>query len=187
MTQNRKPPAYQEYAATILADRNFRLMALAERGLFFSMRLECWQNSEVPANENELAKYLGYEFSDIQQALTARVKSFFTANDSSFKCPELDDYRKHLEQQKARQSEGGKRGAAIVNSKSNKPTKQASASNSAMSSSNSQVPRRGESGSSVKLSSEKLSSEKQSQTQPLENCNIKDEWLSDYDRLSNGE
>lgn len=176
MTQNRKPPAYQEYAATILADRNFRLMTLAERGLFFSMRLECWQNSEVPATENELAKYLGYEFSDIQQALTARVKSFFSVNDRLFRCPELDDYRQHLEQQKARQSEGGKRGAAIVNGKSNKPRKQASASDSAMSSGNSQAPRRGEGESLVKLSSEK-----QSQTQPLEN-DVNDAWLNDYDK-----
>ena len=29
MTQNRKPPAYQEYAAAMLANRNFRLMTLA--------------------------------------------------------------------------------------------------------------------------------------------------------------
>jgi len=181
MTQNRKPPAYQEYAATILADRNFRLMTLAERGLFFSMRLECWQNSEVPAIENDLAKYLGYEVSEIQKALTLRVTSFFNLNNSLFNCPELDDYRQHLEQQKARQSEGGKRGAAIVNGKSNKPKKQASASDSTMLSSSSQVPRQGDGGSLVKLSSEK-----QSQNQPLENGNIQDEWVNDYDRASNG-
>ncbi|MDD2775937.1 MAG: hypothetical protein PHU06_08275 [Gallionella sp.] len=38
MTQNREPPAYQEYAATMLANKNFRLMSLEERGLFFTMR-----------------------------------------------------------------------------------------------------------------------------------------------------
>ena len=123
MTQNRKPPAYQEYAATILADRNFRLMTLAERGLFFSMRLECWQNNAVPAIENDLAKYLGSELSETQQAFTTRVKSFFTLNDGWFCCPELDDYRQHLDERKTKQSEGGKRGAAIVNGKSNKPRK----------------------------------------------------------------
>lgn len=181
MTQNRKPPAYQEYAATILADRNFRLMTLAERGLLFSMRLECWQNSEVPSIENDLAKYLGYEFSDIQNALTPRVKAFFNLNDSSFNCPELDDYRQHLAQQKAKQSEGGKRGAAIVNGKSSKPKKQTSAIDSTMLSGNPQVARQGEGGFLVKLSSEK-----QSQKQPLENVNIQDEWVSEYDRASNG-
>lgn len=181
MAQNRKPPAYQEYAATILADRDFRLMTLAERGLFFSMRLECWQNNAVPAIENDLAKYLGYELSDIQKTLTPRVKAFFNLNDSLFNCPELDDYRQHLEQQKARQSEGGKRGAAIVNGKSNKPKKQASATDSTMLSGNSQVARQGESGFLVKLSSEK-----QSQNQSLNNGNIQDEWVNEYDRASNG-
>ena len=176
MTQNRKPPAYQEYAATILADRNFRLMTLAERGLFFSMRLECWQNNAVPATENDLAKYLGSELSETQQAFTTRVKSFFTLNDGLFRCPELDDYRQHLDERKTKQSEGGKRGAAIVNGKSNKPRKQASASDSARLSGNSQAPRRGEGGSLVQLSTEK-----QSQTQPLEN-DVNDAWLKDYDK-----
>ena len=140
------------------------------------MRLECWQNSEVPATENELAKYLGYEFSEIQSALTKHVKSFFTLNNGSFYSPELEDYRQHLDQRKTKQSEGGKRGAAIVNGKSNKPRKQASASDSAMSSGNSQAPRRGEGESLVKLSSEK-----QSQPQPLEN-DVNDAWLNDYDK-----
>ena len=182
MTQNRKPPAYQEYAATILADRNFRLMTLAERGLFFSMRLECWQNSEVPAIENDLAKYLGYELSDIQKAFTNRVKSFFTLNNGSFISPELEDYRQYLDERKTKQSEGGKRGAAIVNGKQIKPTKQYSARDAAKPSSNLQVPRRGEGGSLVKLSTEK-----QSQTQPLGNGNNQDVWISDYERASDGE
>jgi len=149
MTQNRKPPAYQEYAVTILADKNFRLMTLAEWGLLFSMRLECWQNGEVPAIENELAKYLGFELSEIQTALTTRVKSFFMLNDSLFYSPELEDYRQHLDERKTKQSEGGKRGAAIVNGKSNKPRKQASSCDSARLSGNSQVPHRGEGGSLV--------------------------------------
>jgi uncharacterized protein YdaU (DUF1376 family) len=182
MTQNRKPPAYQEYAATILADRNFRLMTLAERGLFFSMRLECWQNGEVPAIDNDLAKYLGYEVSEIKIALTSRVKSFFMLNDSSFNSPELEDYRQHLDERKTKQSEGGRRGAAIVNGKSNKPAKRTSASDLAISSGDLQVPRRGNVGSLVKPSTEK-----QSQTQPLENGNNQDVWITDYERASKGE
>jgi uncharacterized protein YdaU (DUF1376 family) len=181
MAQNRKPPAYQEYAATILSDRNFRLMTLAERGLFYSMRLECWQNIEVPASENDLAKYLGYESSEIKNALSQRVKAFFNLNENLFKCPELDDYRQHLEQQKAKQSAGGKLGAASTNGKSKNPLKQASTREPAMLSGNPQVPRQGESEFLVKLSSEK-----QSQNQPLENGNIQDEWVNEYDRASNG-
>jgi uncharacterized protein YdaU (DUF1376 family) len=180
MVQNRKPPAYQEYAATILADKNFRLMTLAERGLFFSMRLECWQNSEVPATENELAKYLGYAASDIQEALTTHVKAFFTLNDGLFYSPELENYRQHLDERKTKQSKGGKQGAAITNAKINKPVKRTSASDAGKSSANSQVPRRVADESLVKLSSEK-----QSQTQSLEN-GVNDAWLNDYDRASNG-
>ena len=182
MTQNRKAPAYQEYAADILAGRNFKLMTLAERGLFFSMRLECWQNSEVPATENDLAKYLGYELSEIQKALTARVKSFFILKDDLFYSQELENYRQHLDERKTKQSEGGKRGAAIVNGKSNRPRKQANACDLANLSGNSQVARQGEGRSLVKLSTEK-----QSQTQPLENGNIQDVWISDYERASNGD
>jgi hypothetical protein len=181
MAQNRKPPAYQEYAATILSDRNFRLMTLAERGLFYSMRLECWQNSEVPAIENDLAKYLGYELSDIQKSLTPRVKAFFKLNGILFNCPELEDYRQHLEQRKTKQSEGGKRGAASTNGKSKNPLKQASTREPTMLSGNPQVPRQGESEFLVKLSSEK-----QSQNQSLNNGNIQDEWVNEYDRASNG-
>ncbi len=177
MTQNRKPPAYQEYAATILADRNFRLMTLAERGLFFSMRLECWQNGEVPAIESDLAKYLSYDLADIKEALTLRVTSFFNLTNSLFNFPELDSYKQHLEQRKTKQSEGGKRGAAT----SNKPRKQASASDAAMLSGSSQVPRQGSRGSLVQSSTEK-----QSQDQPLKKSNTHDAWINDYDRASNG-
>ena len=48
--QNRKPPAYQEYAATILAQLPFRAMNLQDRGLLFTMRLECWVNTRLPSN-----------------------------------------------------------------------------------------------------------------------------------------
>lgn len=181
MAQDRKPPAYQEYAATILADRNFKLMTLSERGLFYSMRLECWQNSEVPSIENDLAKYLGYDLSEIQQALTSRVKTFFMMNNDLFYSPELENYRQHLDERKAKQSEGGKRGAAIVNGKPNKPKKQSVANDNASLSSNSQLPRQGDGGSLVKLSTEK-----QSQNQSSMNDDIQNAWVNDYERASNG-
>ena len=55
-SQNRPPPAFQEYASDTLANIEFRLLSLPERGLRATMRLECWVNVYVPANPQELAK-----------------------------------------------------------------------------------------------------------------------------------
>lgn len=173
MTQNRKPPAYQEYAATVLSDRNFRLMTLAERGLFYSMRLECWQNGTVPVNANELAKYLGYPLNDVTSALTENVKAFFKQNETDYICPELEDYRQHLNEQKKRQSDGGKKGAQKVNAKH--------IQQSSTSMGNLQVPRQVGRESLVKSSLVQFS-----KTQSLENGDIQ-KWINDYELASNGE
>lgn len=59
MNQNRAAPAFQEYAATMLALLPFRTMTLQDRGLLYTMRLECWVNVRLPYNHNDLAKVLG--------------------------------------------------------------------------------------------------------------------------------
>ena len=110
MVQHRKAPAYQEYAATLLVNKQFRLMTLAERGLLYTLKLECWENVEIPANEADMAKYLGYDLSELKLALTARVKAFFTEHNGFYTSNELEDYRQHLEDRKTKQSEGGKKG-----------------------------------------------------------------------------
>ena len=183
MAQNRKAPAYQEYAATVLANKNYRLMSLSERGLLYSMKLECWENSEIPASD-EMAKYLGCDQNEIKQAFTDRVKSFFTVSNDLLSCPELDDYRQHLDERKAKQSEGGKKGATKVNKK----YKQVESINNTVKegvTGNPQVPRRGRRESLVKLSTAK-----QSQEQSVEKGNIPiteiDEWIQEYESASNG-
>lgn len=167
MAQNRKPPAYQEYAATILADRNFRLMTLAKRGLFYTMRLECWQNSTVPVNTEELAKYLGFDASDIENLLTEEVKAFFEAKGSDYICPEIEDYRQHLNEQRKKQSEGGKKGAQSTNSRYKKQ------------SGDSQATRQDTRESLVESSLDKLN-----KNQPLEHDDTNYEWIRDYDASS---
>jgi hypothetical protein len=173
MTQNRKAPAYQEYAATMLSNKYYRLMSLAERGLLYALRLECWENQDLPANSSDLAKYLGVQSGDINNAYTDRVKAFFKVELDKLTCPELDDYRQHLNERKAKQSKGGKKGAAKTNAKFNDTG-------------NSQPTRQGSRESLVKLSSIK-----QSKTQSLENGHIpspiNDEWVSEYDSASNGQ
>lgn len=172
MSQNRKPPAYQEYAAQILANRNFRLMDLSQRGLLWTIRLECWENQKVPANPEDLAKYLGLDSHETRQALTEHVNSFLELKDNDLVCPEIEDYRQHLNDQKKRQSEGGKKGAKSTNSRHKQQ------------SGDSQLSRQ-----VTRESLVKLSTDKQSQNQPLENSNNSidvNEWINDYDKASNG-
>lgn len=119
MAQNRKPPAYQEYAATMIATREYRLLSLPARGLLYSMRLECWVNSGLPSSPSELAKLLGFSEQEVRASLTD-VMYFFAIKGDSLVCPELENYREHLDQWRAKQVDGGKKGAAIANRNRNK-------------------------------------------------------------------
>lgn len=117
MAQNRKPPAYQEYAASMMSKREFKLMSLAERGLLYTIRLECWENRIIPNDPAKLAKYLGLSESEIGMAFTANLKAFLRNTGGDYICPDLEDYREHLAQIRLKQSKGGKAGASITNSK----------------------------------------------------------------------
>jgi hypothetical protein len=109
MSQNRDAPAYQEYAAAMMARADYRLMTLQQRGLLYSLRLECWVNVFLPSDPHKLAKVLGFDSGDITESLRA-VMPFFQTDGKQLFCPELIDYRAHLEARKERMSEGGKRG-----------------------------------------------------------------------------
>lgn len=110
MTQNRQPPAYQEYAATMLANMTYRLMSLAERGLMDTIRRECWVNGGLPANPGPLAKVLHCDQAEVEAALPA-VMSFFAVECGLIVCPELEHYRNHLAEARERQAAGGRRSA----------------------------------------------------------------------------
>lgn len=166
MAQNRKPPAFQEYAATIISNKAFRMMNLSQRGLLFTMRLECWVNHSVPSSPNEMGKYLGFTHQEILEAKTTDVLSFFEEKGNSYICPELEDYRKHLNERRDKQIVGGKKGAA----KTNKKWKE-------LESGNPQVTRE----SLVQFNSEQLNS-----NQSLESDYINDEFVKDYECESNG-
>lgn len=122
MAQNRQPPAYQEYAASIMARVEYRAMSLAHRGLLYTLRLECWINHTLPENPATLAKVIGFDAAEIASALPS-VLPFFSVKDGLISCPELDDYREHINGIRNRQSEGGKQGAAVTNAKSKRPEK----------------------------------------------------------------
>lgn len=182
MSQNRDAPAYQEYAATILAQLPFRTMTLQDRGLLYTMRLECWVNVRLPHNHTDLAKVLGLPVGEIVGSLAA-VMPFFEVVNGFIISPELENYRAYLEDRKSKQSNGGKRGSAITNGKRNRPAKTVDDGVSSTPPSTSRLPRRGGGEFLVKSSAEK-----QSQTQPLEkgittvaNSDGNAEWLAEYE------
>jgi hypothetical protein len=162
--QKREPPAYQEYPASILAERNYKLMTLAERGLLYSMRLECWVNGTLPSSLDELAKYLGFTTDQLSGALTDRVRHYFKESFGNFRSEELDNYKEHLEEQRRRKSEGGK------NSAKNKKNKQLHNSSSL------QVSYQDSANYLVKPRTVKTSQE-----QSLERGVIDDAWVNDYE------
>jgi hypothetical protein len=107
--QNRDAPAFQEYAASMMAKIDYRTMTLAERGLLYTMRLECWVNDRLPADPDRLAKVLGCPAEDVKKALPAVLK-FFTALDGFVMSAEMDNYKIYLENRRKRMSDGGKKG-----------------------------------------------------------------------------
>ncbi len=175
MSQNRDAPAYQEYAATMLSRIPFRSMTLQDRGLLYTMRMECWVNVRLPPNHNDLAKVLGLPVAEVASSLAA-VMPFFEVVDGFIISPEMEDYRAHLADRKSKQSHGGKRGSAITNSKRNRPTKAVENGVSSTLSSTSRLPRRGGGESSVKPSTEKPS-----QNQPPERGGITDPFIAEYE------
>ena len=106
----RPPPAFQEYASDALANIQFRLATLAERGLIHTMRLECWVNKFIPSNPKEMSAMLNLQQTDLEANLTPRVKAFFQIHDGYYSCKELDDYREMLTNRSTSQSKGGKNG-----------------------------------------------------------------------------
>ena len=104
-------------------------------------------------------------------------------------CPELEDYRIHLNARKIKQSKGGKIGSAITNKKRNKSIKTEDNEQSSNSTTNSssdlqvsrQVPRRGSDESLVQHSTVQHSIEKHSTTPSLDKEVLKDPFVSEME------
>jgi len=162
-------------------------MSMQERGLLWSMRNECWVNLRLPARHDLLAKVLGVTEQLIDDSLPA-VIAYFKEADGAIFCPELEDYRKYLEEIREAKVTGGKRGAAITNGKKKNGknlTDKGDSANpttdpSGMPTTKPQLSRQVKSGSLVKLSQVQTS-----QTQSLEKEESHDAWLTEYEAASN--
>jgi hypothetical protein len=162
MTQNRKPPAYQEYASTMLADISFRSMNMEARGLLYTMRLECWANGRMPSEIESLSTVLG---KPVTSDMLKAVASFFAIDDKQITSPELENYRAYLDERREKQSKGGRKGAKITNTKCGgiakaMPTTNHKQRTKTKVTGNPQVPRQGSDESLVQSSSTKQSQNK---------------------------
>lgn len=100
------PPAFQEFAANMMATRQFRAMSLAQKGMLYQMRLECWVNRTLPSDPDLLARFIGHNPDEVRAALPAVMHFFSVAGDDIFS-PELDGYRAKLAEKSSKQSAGG--------------------------------------------------------------------------------
>lgn len=94
--QKREPPAYQEYASSILSKAEFREMTMQERGLFYTLKMECWVNRSVPKDHKKLAQFIGISILELEELLP-NIMPFFATFEGRIHSPELDNYRLHLE------------------------------------------------------------------------------------------
>lgn len=107
MTPNRTAPAYQEYAASMMARFEYRTLTLAQRGLLYSMRLECWVNQCLPESPEILARILGFDTAEIAAEIPY-VMAFFVVENGRIFAPDLESYRQRVEGIRERQSEAAR-------------------------------------------------------------------------------
>jgi uncharacterized protein YdaU (DUF1376 family) len=107
----RNPPAFQCYASDILASEEFRVTSLEERGLAWTMLMQCWVGGSVPRNPPDLARVLGLDLRDVERALTLRVLGFFEEQDNRLIRRELVEQKTEMIARRTEQSLGGRRGA----------------------------------------------------------------------------
>lgn len=114
----KQAPAVQIYPSDIMATKEYRLMTLEQRGLFFSLYLDLWVNREAPLEISDLSKYLGYSEIETQNAFTEHLFQFFEIRNDSIVCQSHEEYMSMLVERRKKQSAGGKKGAENKQNKS---------------------------------------------------------------------
>lgn len=91
----------------MMARREYRQLSLAERGLLYTMRLECWVNKSTPSDAGQLARMLGYDRAEIESLMPAML-TFFEIVGNDLICPELENYRAYQAARHERMAEGAR-------------------------------------------------------------------------------
>ena len=87
-------PYFPMYAANIIASRTYRLMSLAERGLWVTITMDCWINGGVPSNFKEMSKILGFSEEELKQYFSKYQTTFFHIENGQYISKELEEYRR---------------------------------------------------------------------------------------------
>jgi hypothetical protein len=109
-----KNPAYKEYPADILNNEIFMQMNMAQRGLYWTLRMFCWRNGTVSYSWEELSRLLGIKREALEK-LTAdgNVEKFFKPTDDLKRmyCPDIEAYRNELLEKAKKREEAGRKAA----------------------------------------------------------------------------
>ena len=115
------------------------------------------------------------------------MQAFVEVNGDDLSIPELDDYRKHLNEIREKQSNGGKNGARITNQGLAKGSGNPKGNSTGNSTANSQLTRQGTNESLVELSRAKSRKTQSVNSADISTLNEHQAWANDYDKASNGE
>lgn len=111
----KKNPAYLEFPADILNNEIFMQMSMNQRGVFWTMRMYCWKNGDVPEYRGGLSKLLGIGTTSLNKLLEdGKILRFFSETEDGHRlyCHDLELYRQLLIDKKMKRIEDGKRAAA---------------------------------------------------------------------------
>ena len=172
-TRDKTAPWYYTYAATRMAELNYRMMSLEERGLYFTLMNECWVNTFLPSDCESLASVLGKPVDHVRRAYTDSVAAYFTEEAGSLYSQELEGYRAKFVARREAQVAGGKVGAERAKKK--RGTNQSDGGEP------SGQPR----GTSIPLKSKSLKSTSVFNEGDTESTSS-DQWLEDYEKASGG-
>ncbi len=169
--QSRRPPAFQCYASDYIAQEEYALASLDERGLLFTLLNQCWVNDSVPADMAKLSKLLGISASELQSAYGNLIKKNLSGDPEAsdrLSVPELLRQMSDMRARSAKWSESGRKGG--------KATQDRIGNQRLLSSHDSSLAK-----GSEKSRDELSGDEKKRSDSEKGNHKDDDEWLKDFD------
>ena len=130
-TPKRPSPYFQCFASDWIADEEYMLATLAERGLLSSIMNYCWVNGSIPGDPYTMANLLRVAQDEINldDALIEKYVKPCPDNNSRLHCPELDRQKAAFAERREKLAHGGRKGGLTTQAKnrdSSPPLSQAS-------------------------------------------------------------
>lgn len=110
----KKNPAYMEYPSDNLNNETFKSMSMLQRGFYWTIRMYCWVNGDVPACFTKLSQLLSVKESEVRKAFDdGKLGELLSLSDDlkRYYCPDLEAYRQELLAKQRRRQEDGKSAA----------------------------------------------------------------------------